>query len=161
MNEDAIAIGARIAEIYRQVYARTMNDAPICNAALDVESVGFRALGACALGVVVTPWFMNVVLAPRSGGALPAATSGATRQVALPAGRVDFLATVLDGFGPLWTCSLFSPMHDFADQDSARATAQEALAELLRAPQEQPTTRVAARNRRALLFGRTSAGAAP
>jgi [NiFe] hydrogenase assembly HybE family chaperone len=160
MNDEAIAIGARIAGVYRRVHARTMRDAPICNAVLDVESVGFRALGGCALGVIVTPWFMNVVLAPRGDGALPAAASGATTQVALPAGRVEFLATVLDGFGPLWTCSLFSPMHDFADHAAARETAEEALAELLRAPLDSATVPTVSRDRRALLFGRKSVGAA-
>jgi [NiFe] hydrogenase assembly HybE family chaperone len=160
MNDEAIAIGARIADIYRGIHARTMRDAAICNAALEVESIGFRPLGVFAFGIVVTPWFMNVVLAPCGGAELPAIAPGANAPVTLPAGRVDFLAAGLDGFGPLWTCSLFSPMHDFADQAAAHATAEESLAELLRAPQEQPMTGATVQNRRALLFGRMSAGAA-
>ena len=36
---------------------------PICNAALDVAAEGFRVHAGRAVGVVVTPWFMNFVAA--------------------------------------------------------------------------------------------------
>jgi [NiFe] hydrogenase assembly HybE family chaperone len=59
------------------------------------------------------------------------AAPGATRSVALPCGKVDFLVADLEGFGRLLMCSLFSPMQDFVDQDAALATAQAALAALM------------------------------
>ena len=127
-------VGERLAEFYRDVHARKMADVPICNERLAVEAVGFRPCGALALGVVVTPWFMNVVLAPRGDALLPAASPGATMPVILPAGRIDFVVGALDDFGPVWTCSLFSPMDEFADQDGARATAAAAIAALTDSP---------------------------
>ena len=54
-EEEALAIGARLAAIYSDVYVRAMRDVPICNAALEVEAIGFRPYGALALGIVVTP----------------------------------------------------------------------------------------------------------
>lgn len=153
-EEEALAIGARLAAIYSDVYVRAMRDVPICNAALEVEAIGFRPYGALALGIVVTPWFMNLVLAPRKEGALPDAAHGATRAVSLPAGRVDFITGVLDGFGPIWTCSLFSPMSEFLDHAAASATAEASLEELLAAPAiVDPPAAQAGLDRRALLRG--------
>lgn len=151
----AQAVGDRLAALYADVYARKMNDAPICNANLVVESVGFRPWGAMALGIVVTPWFMNIVLAPRENALLPVATAGATVPVVLPAGRIDFAASELAGFGALWTCSLFSPMDEFADAAAARATAIAAM-DLLTAElrtEEVATSASAPVNRRALMRG--------
>jgi [NiFe] hydrogenase assembly HybE family chaperone len=156
-DEQARRAGDLLADLYRDVHARAMADVPICNDRLAVEALGFRAWGALALGVVVTPWFMNIVLAPRGDAPLPAAPAGATTSVALPAGRVDFVAGALEGFGPIWTCSLFSPMHEFADQAGARATAKAAISALTEPPAMNPPPMALATpdrlDRRALMRG--------
>jgi [NiFe] hydrogenase assembly HybE family chaperone len=153
-DEQARRIGDRLADLYRAVHARAMADVPICNDRLAVEAIGFRSWGALALGVVVTPWFMNVVLAPRGDALLPPASAGASVPVALPAGRIDFVAGALDGFGPVWTCSLFSPMHEFADQAGARATAEAAIAALTESPERAAAQTVTSSlDRRTLMRG--------
>ena len=149
----ARAVGERIADIYRGIFSRAMSDVAICNGRLAVEAVDFRPFGALALGIVVTPWFMNVTLAPCGEGALPPAPPGAAAPVALPAGQVDFIAGELDGFGPLWTCSLFSPMDEFADQAGARATAVAAMEALTAPPPAASPPGRPPVDRRALLRG--------
>jgi [NiFe] hydrogenase assembly HybE family chaperone len=130
-DAEVLELSARLEAHFQQVYLRAMADVPICNAALAVASVGFRPWRGQAFGVVVTPWFMNIVLAPLQGALPILAAPGATQSVSLPCGKVDFLVADLDGFGRLLMCSLFSPMQDFIDQDAALATAQAAVAALM------------------------------
>ncbi|HXY59305.1 MAG TPA: [NiFe]-hydrogenase assembly chaperone HybE [Methylocystis sp.] len=125
----AEAIGARLAALYRGIEATAMRDAPICNAALQVEAIGFRDFCGLAVGIVVTPWFLNLVAAQLRDGESPALPARALR-LRFPAGEVDFILAEMAGFGRLASCSLISPMEDFPDQESARAAAQAALAAL-------------------------------
>jgi len=122
---------ARLEAHFRAVHQNAMADVPICNPALDVACIGFQPWREQIFGIVLTPWFMNVLLAPLPGASPILAAPGATQSVALPCGRVDFLVGELDGFGRLLMGSLFSPMQDFVDQEAAVATAQAALASLL------------------------------
>lgn len=120
----------------------SMADMPLRNPALSVEAIGFRPWGlprgAGLLGVLVTPWCMNVMLLPLRGDdpAWADLEVGVKESHALPCGTVEFTAGVLDGFGPYLMCSLFSPMNGFADQPGARLTAQLALEDLLKPPAE-------------------------
>ena len=130
-DAEVLELSARLEAYFQEVYLRAMADAPICNEALAVASIGFRPWRGHALGVVVTPWFMNIVLVPLQGSLPILAAPGATQSVSLPCGKVDFLVADLDGFGRLLMCSLFSPMQDFVDHDAALATAQAAVAALM------------------------------
>jgi [NiFe] hydrogenase assembly HybE family chaperone len=122
---------ARLEAHFCEVHRRAMADAPICNAALAVASVGFQPWEGQALGIVVTPWFMSIVLAPLQGSPPILAAPGARQSMTLPCGKIDFIVTDLEGFGRLKMCSLFSPMQDFVDREAALATARAALAALL------------------------------
>ena len=132
----ACAIGEALAANYRRADA-AMRDLPIYNPALSVVALGFREFGGAALGIVVTPWFMNLVRVPPPGSASP--PPGTVVPRALPVGVLDFTIGVLDGVGAIESCSLLSPMHDFADQQQAESTALAALAVVL-APAEKTDT---------------------
>lgn len=160
----AMAQGERLAGVYRRIYEAAMRGAPICNDALDVESVGFRDFGDLALGVLVTPWFANLVaVALDETRAAPLLAASDRLRLRFPAGDAEFNLSELDGFGRIASCSLFSPMHDFIDQAAARDAAEAALAALLdphlhEAPQER-REEGAGLDRRALLGGRRKAAA--
>jgi [NiFe] hydrogenase assembly HybE family chaperone len=134
---DSLELSSRLEAHFRDIHARCMKDVPICNPALDVACVGFRPFGDYLLGIVLTPWFMNICAAPRAGAPKVGDRPGATRTLALPAGAVDFLATDLDGFDRLLFSSLFSPMQDFADHAAAQAVAEATMAALMRPPQAE------------------------
>ena len=120
------AIGEALAACYREIDVTAMRDAPICNVALHVTAIGFRDFHGYAAGVILTPWFLNLVAAEIRPGAAPALPPGAFR-LRFPAGSIEFTVTELAGFGRLASCSLFSPLFDFPDQETACATAQAAL----------------------------------
>ncbi len=125
----AEAVGERLAALYRGIAATAMRDAPICNDALEVEAIGFREFAGYALGVVTTPWFLNVIVAESCESEAPRLANGVL-SLRLPTGAVDFAVRDMDGFGRLASCSLISPMSDFSDQLTARAAALAALAAL-------------------------------
>jgi [NiFe] hydrogenase assembly HybE family chaperone len=138
MTDEASDLAARLEAHFAELYARCMKDMPICNHDLEVACVGFRPFGDFNLGIVLTPWFMNVCASPRAGAPKVEDRPGATRVLALPAGNIDFLATDLDGFDRLLFASLFSPMQDFADHATARAVAEAAMDALMKAPEAAP-----------------------
>ncbi|HET7203817.1 MAG TPA: [NiFe]-hydrogenase assembly chaperone HybE [Steroidobacteraceae bacterium] len=116
---------ARLVDYYRQA-ADAMQGLPICNPALAVEAVGFRAHDGRHVGVIVTPWFMNLTVLP-SAADLTVWRPGQLARLAFPSGLYDFVVSEAGDDGLIATCSLFSPMHDFADHADARAAALAAV----------------------------------
>lgn len=140
---------------YRAIAEGSMKDLPICNDALEVEAVGFRRHESAWLGVTITPWFMNLTILPDDSEVLEDNYLGEEVCRIFPAGRVDFTMAELDGIGRLLTCSLFSPMFMFEEQDSARQAAEAALRALFEQLEEEVTSAKTA-SRRDLLRGRIS-----
>jgi [NiFe] hydrogenase assembly HybE family chaperone len=52
---------------------------------------------------------------------------GVKRHFAFPAGQFEFIHGREDAIGSYWMCSLFSPVFEFADQETAEAAAAAAL----------------------------------
>jgi len=125
----------QVREAYQTISLR-MQDLPIFHAALQVELIGFREFNGSQVGVVVTPWFMNVlVVLPKAVTPQPI---GSKRSHGFPAGAVEFVSGFLEGVGATESCSLFSPMHEFRDQGHARAVAHEAMDALFAVPAPAP-----------------------
>lgn len=119
----------RLEAAFAHIWATRMTGLPFLNAALSVEAVGFRPWQGEWLGALVTPWSVNLVLMP-GDGEWPRLPAGGERIVSLPAGRFRFIAGVDEKLGEYHACSLFSPALEFADHETARATAEAALAAL-------------------------------
>jgi len=107
---------------------------PIHNPKLIIESIGFRETDEGYVGVVITPWSMNIAVLPKDPAAQPHGPIGAEREVTFPSGTYSFLSARLDDFGALETCNLISPMDEFDDPAVARMTAEAALDGLFTAP---------------------------
>ena len=116
---------------YRAVSER-MRALPVYNEHLDMRVVGVHRCEQGLLGVVITPWCMNLTLVPPEDA--PARVEGTKRELAFPSGSYTFIAGQLAGIGPLESCSLFSPMDEFDDPEVAQLVAGHALEELLREP---------------------------
>lgn len=137
-----------------------MRGLPFLNQQLAVEAVGFSAqiagenAATGVLGILITPWFMNLIWLPENTGTILA--QGASGEHQFGGQCLSFIGAEGEGIGGYESCSLFSPMFEFADQDAARQTAEQVLA-LLRDEPERPPERPAI-SRRGLLFGRASGG---
>lgn len=156
----ARAIGAELERRYRAIAEGPMADLPVINPALAVAAVGFVGLEGRAVGILTTPWFMNVMVTALPGYELSAARIGDPVLHALPSGDYECVVGTLDGFGRIDSVSLFSPMFDFADQETALAAAEAAIAEILTLPEPEPAPPPPAGpalDRRSLFFGRRAA----
>jgi [NiFe] hydrogenase assembly HybE family chaperone len=112
-----------------------MRGLPFLNPALHVEAVGFREWGAHWLGVLLTPWTMNLIVMPRDTAQWFALAKGEKKTFAFPYGNFEFIAAheplLGDGVhGEYLMCTLFSPTQQFADHDTARMTADEVMKQL-------------------------------
>ncbi|GAB3493821.1 [NiFe]-hydrogenase assembly chaperone HybE [Curvibacter fontanus] len=175
--------------LFENVGRTRMAGVPILNPALRVEALGFELCetvvahsapvaaptpaGALAqasekvsaVGILITPWFMNLVWLPLERIDQPG-TAGSSRSHRVGVKNFDFIASYEPTFGSYEACSLFSPMFEFTDHAAACATAQAVLAELRQPPAPAPVTAAPAKEavaqakpsdlaaRRTFLFGR-------
>jgi [NiFe] hydrogenase assembly HybE family chaperone len=101
-----------------------MDGLAFVNGALAVEAVAFAPWQGHWLGVMLTPWFMNLILAPRDASVWQALEQGGKRSYRFPAGDYEFIGARDDLAGEYQMCSLFSPLLQFDDQETARLVAQ-------------------------------------
>lgn len=127
---------------FREVFNAKMRDVPIVNHALHVEAVGFRSHGPDILGVLVSPWFMNLVLLP-GDTEWPALKAGEKEVIAFPSGEYEFIHNNREMVGPYKACSLFSPMADFNSQMQAVDVARAVMGELFKDENREETDRAA------------------
>lgn len=158
---------AALRALFERVAHTRMAGLGLLHPGLAVHAEGFEpeADGRCAWGVLLTPWFMNLVRLPIHRDD-DASAVGRVRVVPVGARRIEFVGAHEPRIGAFDACSLFSPMFGFADQDGACATARAVLAQLLGEPGEAealppelppPELPPLAPARRAFLFGRGDA----
>ena len=110
------------------------------NPALAVEAVGFRPWNGHWLGILITPWFMNLILMPRVSAAWNSVAERESRHYVFPAGIFEFIGGRDNALGDYQAWSLFSPMFDFADQTGAHDTAVAALEALFDSASREAST---------------------
>ncbi len=119
---------ARLEQVFGKIYETSMEDVPICNRELKVEAIAHGAFDTEWLGVLVTPWCMNLMLLPTDETQdWDDKRTGEKFKYTLPGGRFEFISGKDDELGLYRMCSLFSPMYEFGDHASAIATAALAL----------------------------------
>jgi len=157
--------------VFSKIERERMRDIPILNSALSVACVGMRPFADGWLSVLVTPWFINLIVLPAGeagGEAWSCAAAGTKLTRQFPAGAFEFICASEDGIGPYQMCSLFSPVLEFESQKAALATAEASLSALFDAsldpasgetakqapvPGEQAKREAQKISRRTLIFG--------
>jgi len=89
-----------------------------------------KSKSAAEVGVLITPWFMNIVLLPKESMKQEVRV-GKTANILFPDGEYSFLTQLDEEFGVYLTCSLFSPMFEFKTQEQARGTAEAVMQQLM------------------------------
>ena len=110
--------------------AQRMQGLGFVNPALRVQAVGFEPWEGLWLGVMVTPWSINLMLLPRDPAAWHPVRAGEKRRYEFPAGRYDFIEAVDPLVGEYRMCSLFSPALELEDHAAATLVAKLARAAL-------------------------------
>lgn len=132
--QDGAQIRRVLEKVFNEALAGSMRQLPVINPALEVRAIGFECFGDDRPGVLLTPWFMNVLLFPGEFSSWQELASGHSFEQPFPGGRFRFTVGRQARLGSYGQCSLFSPMWQFADQDAALTAAQSALQGLLTVP---------------------------
>ena len=113
----------RVETAFTRIEQEQMQGIPLLNPALRVQTVGFQTYGERSLGIVITPWMMSLMLFPAADEDWSGMTPGDKQGHRFPANEYRFTVNEFDGLGICQTYSLYSPMHEFMDQDHAAAAA--------------------------------------
>ena len=124
---------SELVERFTTIHRERMQGLPIVNPVLEVEAVGFCDFESHELGILLSPWFMNLVLLPGSEE-WSNTQQGDRLAHEFPSGHCEFTVCDDELLGRYLSAILFRTMSDFPDQDTARAVATEALALVLSEP---------------------------
>ena len=148
MNDDP----RELVSAYQRIGIERMQGLPMVNPRLQVEAVGFRCWEERFVGILIAPWFLNLIVLPVEPAEkqLP---NGAKIELDLPGGRHEFDLCEVDGVGAHLSLPLFSSVCAFPDQDTARGVAEETLRVLFAESTESARDAAPTLTRRALLSG--------
>jgi [NiFe] hydrogenase assembly HybE family chaperone len=138
----------QVEAVFADIAQTRMAGVPVMNDALGVAMRGACERDGWRIGVLVTPWFMNVMAFATIEEA--PARVGEKRHIALPSGAYEAIQGHEQALGFYWSISLFSPMFEFATMEAAIATADAAMAEIMAAPEPVEPEPKPALSRRAL-----------
>ena len=116
--------------VYRDLVQPRMQTLPMYNPELRVEAVGFREHEGRPCGILLTPWFMNLVLLPAENDDWSGMASGESLKVSFPAGEYLCLMSTPEGIPPHLSLPLFNTVKEFDSEDTARSVAGEILRRL-------------------------------
>ncbi|WP_068114254.1 [NiFe]-hydrogenase assembly chaperone HybE [Tropicimonas marinistellae] len=104
---------------FTEIWNGKMRDVPLVNRTLRVEAVGFILHEGRPLGVLISPWFMNLVMLPADGEDWSDLRAGDTEVIGFPSGDYEFLHNTRETVGGYKACSLVSPMGEYTSQVQA------------------------------------------
>ena len=132
----------QLEQAYSKIERERMQGLPFLNKDLRVEAIGFTCWQDYYLGVLLTPWFMNMMLLPAKVEGYAYPSIGGKLTHVFPSGQYEFTAGEEPGVGPYQMCSLFSPVLQFTDHGAAVATAQAVMQGLMdEANRDETSTR--------------------
>ncbi|MCG6860004.1 MAG: [NiFe]-hydrogenase assembly chaperone HybE [Chromatiaceae bacterium] len=128
---------AELVEQFKRIGEKAMCELPIYNPELEVEAIGFRRVDGHWIGILITPWFMNLMRVPQEAVPMQMAHLGRRLKVTLPSGDRELMQGGDEVLGSYESLSLHSPMFAFQTQKAAQQEAERQLADLMQ-PSEQP-----------------------
>jgi [NiFe] hydrogenase assembly HybE family chaperone len=133
-------IARRLEKCFVRVYRTRMTDVPLVNEKLSVKTVGFRRWEGGTLGILVTPWSMNLIRVADGHELEALPPPGNKTRHRFPSGSYEFIVSDEAGVGRYEMCSLFSPMFEFDNQATAVATAKEVMTALMKTTRSDTDT---------------------
>ena len=122
---------ATIEQVFNRIYHENMKDVPVINEKLEVTVVGLQQWQDFYLGVLITPWFMNIIILPYQIDMWDDLSELSKETYIFPSGRYSFITGRDKELATYQMCSLFSPMFEFADNVAALDTATVVIKELM------------------------------
>jgi len=149
-GSDAMQAAARLARKtealvndFTEVWHAKMRDVPIVNKLLHVQAVGFMEYDYRPLGVLISPWFMNLLQLPAEGEDWGGLIAGEKEIISFASGDYEFIHNTREQTGGYKACSLFSPMAEFKTQAQAVDVAKAVMVALFQEEHKAETDRSA------------------
>ena len=120
----------RLEAVFTDIATSRMAGLPICNEALQVQAVGFRAWNEHWIGVLITPWTISLVLLPGDKEALKTLGPDEKMSWEFPSGSYEFMGLNEQALGTCQICSLISPVIDIQNHADAVSIAEEVMVAL-------------------------------
>ncbi len=124
-------LSGRLEQAFQDIYQQRMADLPVVNKKIAVHAIGFQHWQQSVLGVMITPWFMNLMMLPGKDENWADKPLQTNSYYVFPSGRYAFLMGYEKEIGYYQSCSLFSPMFEFQDDEAAVETAKIIIKELM------------------------------
>ena len=137
MSESLPISSTALVERFRDIHEQRMRDLPFINAQIWVEAIGFRTFEDFEIGVLITPWFMNLMLLPDDVSSN--IEQGHKVNVSFPSGEIEFTTALDDELGLYFSAVLFSSVMSIPDQATARDLADEVMKELFQSESKAKT----------------------
>jgi [NiFe] hydrogenase assembly HybE family chaperone len=137
---------------YEHIHASRMRGLPLLNPALCVAVLGFRPHAEDQVGVLLTPWFMNLIVLPGDGAG--DAEQGDRLAYALPGEVLEMTVHCDETLGRYLSAVLYRDVSAIPDMHTARRLAADILARLFAeraSPAANPSRHTM--SRRALFVG--------
>ena len=156
MSEPAVE---RVVARYREAEPR-MRDLPFYNDGLSIEAVGFRDWEGHRLGILITPWFINLILLPGEEDDWSGVDQGDQSDWHLPAETIRFTANrpEADEGEVFLAAPIFTNVVGVPDHEAAKNIADQVLKSLLARPGSEEAAPGHAVSRRDLFRGRLKKG---
>ncbi|MDV7340268.1 [NiFe]-hydrogenase assembly chaperone HybE [Terasakiella sp. A23] len=116
---------------FNTILVENMQGINILNHELEVEAIEFTKWDGRVMGMVVTPWFVNLIMLPNDEDDWHTLPMGQKKTFNFPSKDLDMMVNEIEGFGYCRTYSLYSPCKDLPNQESARIAAAMFLRDLL------------------------------
>ncbi len=113
------AVASTLQAVFEKIATTRMAGLPILNPAIHVEVVGFREWDGHWVGVLVTPWTINLVLMPGKDAMLEPLLQGENKVWRFPSGDYQFMGLNEPELGTCHICPLISPLDDIAIHEDA------------------------------------------
>jgi len=122
--------------LYQRVYQEEMKGLPICNDNIKVEAVDFQLYQDQWMGILVTPWFTNLLIIRQLGQDWPELklAKGNEQFFNFPVGDIKFTPRFEPELGTYFCCSLVSPMSEVSSHQQAIIDAKLAMRQLIQTP---------------------------
>ena len=133
----------RLVADFNEIWHAKMRDVPMVNKLLHVQAVGFRLHEGRPLGVLISPWFMNLVQLPGDEDDWSGLVAGDKEIIGFPSGEYEFIHMSREQTGGYKACSLFSPMGEFRSQAQAVDVASAIMVALFQEEHRAETDRSA------------------
>jgi [NiFe] hydrogenase assembly HybE family chaperone len=138
---DLQQLTCQIEETFSRIHMEQMQGIPLLNPVLKVTTIGFQHYQGRSVGIIISPWMMSLVMFPAEDEDWGDMQLGQKQPHRFPANRYQFMLNEIDGIGRCQTHSLYSPMHEFVNQEHAEAAARSFMQTLMvevEQPDEDP-----------------------